>query len=237
MNCSLPGASLHGILQARTLEWVANSLLQGPSQPRDQTHASCIAGRFFTIWSISDTGPKGVYLSRSMLFQQRLQKLMWVQNQIQWVVGFQQLKCIIENENSKSVCVCESGNIQNPVSQYFTQENEAQMLTPHINTDSGRVRLGARGYCPQIGPSLRFSSLIKFFVCLNTCKPMAVLFQCMTKFTTNKKKKKKKKKVRNSLNLRKWSQSVSVQLFVTPWTVAHLAPLSMEFFRQEYWSG
>ena len=27
----------------------------------------------------------------------------------------------------------------------------------------------------------------------NTCKPMAVLFQCMTKFTTNKKKKKKKK--------------------------------------------
>ena len=28
----------------------------------------------------------------------------------------------------------------------------------------------------------------------NTCKPMAVLFQCMTKFTTNKKKKKKKKK-------------------------------------------
>ena len=28
-----------------------------------------------------------------------------------------------------------------------------------------------------------------------------------------------------------------VQLFVTPWTVAHQAPLSMEFFRQEYWSG
>ena len=28
-----------------------------------------------------------------------------------------------------------------------------------------------------------------------------------------------------------------VQLFVTPWTVAHQAPLSMGFFRQEYWSG
>ena len=28
-----------------------------------------------------------------------------------------------------------------------------------------------------------------------------------------------------------------VQLFATPWTVAHQAPLSMEFFRQEYWSG
>ena len=28
-----------------------------------------------------------------------------------------------------------------------------------------------------------------------------------------------------------------VQLFATPWTVAHQAPLSVEFFRQEYWSG
>ena len=28
-----------------------------------------------------------------------------------------------------------------------------------------------------------------------------------------------------------------VQLFATPWTVAHQAPLSREFFRQEYWSG
>ena len=34
------------------------------------------------------------------------------------------------------------------------------------------------------------------------------------------------------------SQSLSgVQLFVTPWTVAHQAPLSMGFSRQEYWSG
>ena len=29
----------------------------------------------------------------------------------------------------------------------------------------------------------------------------------------------------------------SVQLFVTPWTIAHQVPLSMEFSRQEYWSG
>ena len=34
--------------------------------------------------------------------------------------------------------------------------------------------------------------------------------------------------------MKSWSR---VQLFVTPWTVAHRAPLSMEFFRQEYWSG
>ena len=34
------------------------------------------------------------------------------------------------------------------------------------------------------------------------------------------------------------AQSLShIQLFLTPWTVAHQAPLSMEFSRQEYWSG
>ena len=35
----------------------------------------------------------------------------------------------------------------------------------------------------------------------------------------------------------KWKSLSRVQLFVTPWTVAHQAPLSMEFSRQEYWSG
>ena len=36
-----PGSSLHGLLQARILEWVAIPFSQRPSQPRDQTHASC----------------------------------------------------------------------------------------------------------------------------------------------------------------------------------------------------
>ena len=38
-----------GILQARIQEWVAIPSSKGSSQPRDQTHVSCIAGRFFTI--------------------------------------------------------------------------------------------------------------------------------------------------------------------------------------------
>ena len=43
-------SSVHGIFQARTLEWVAISFSSGSSQPKDQTQVSCIAGRFFTIW-------------------------------------------------------------------------------------------------------------------------------------------------------------------------------------------
>ena len=70
MNCSLPGSSVHGIfqarvlewgaitfsmdyivygiLQARILEWVAYPFSRGSSQPRNRTGVSCIEGRFFT---------------------------------------------------------------------------------------------------------------------------------------------------------------------------------------------
>ena len=50
MDYSPPGFSVHGILQARTREWVAVSFFRGSSQHRDRTQVSCIAGRFFTIW-------------------------------------------------------------------------------------------------------------------------------------------------------------------------------------------
>ena len=43
MDCSLPGSSVHGILQARTLEWVARPSPRGSSQPKDQTHVSCVS--------------------------------------------------------------------------------------------------------------------------------------------------------------------------------------------------
>ena len=49
VNCSLPGSSVHGVLQARIPEWVAVPFSRGSSQPRDQTQVSCIAGGFFTI--------------------------------------------------------------------------------------------------------------------------------------------------------------------------------------------
>ena len=51
MDSSLPGSSVHGILQARILEWVDIFFSRGSSQPRDRTQVSCIAGRFFIIWA------------------------------------------------------------------------------------------------------------------------------------------------------------------------------------------
>ena len=50
VDCSLPGSSLHGIHEARKLEWVVTSFSGGSSQPRNRTLVSCTAGRFFTVW-------------------------------------------------------------------------------------------------------------------------------------------------------------------------------------------
>ena len=49
MDCSLPDSAVHGIFQARILEWAAMSSSRGSYQPRDQTQVYCIAGRRFTV--------------------------------------------------------------------------------------------------------------------------------------------------------------------------------------------
>ena len=46
--------TVHGILQARILEWVAFPFSRAPSQPRDQTQVSRTAGGFFTSWAIRE---------------------------------------------------------------------------------------------------------------------------------------------------------------------------------------
>ena len=54
-DCSPPGSFVHGILQARILEWVAISFSRGSSPPRNWTLVSCIAGRFFTHEATRDS--------------------------------------------------------------------------------------------------------------------------------------------------------------------------------------
>ena len=50
MDCSSPGSSVHGILQATILEWGAISFSRRSSRSRDRTQVSCIAGRRFNLW-------------------------------------------------------------------------------------------------------------------------------------------------------------------------------------------
>ena len=51
MGYTLLGSSIHGIFQARVLEWVAISFSRGSSQPRDWIRISHIVGRRFTVWA------------------------------------------------------------------------------------------------------------------------------------------------------------------------------------------
>ena len=55
---SLLGSSVHGILQARILEKGTISTSRGSSQPRDQTHVSCIAGRLYHLSQPDQQGTK-----------------------------------------------------------------------------------------------------------------------------------------------------------------------------------
>ena len=58
-DCSPQSSSVHGILQARILEWIVIPFSKGSSWPRDQTQVSCIAGRFFTIWATREAQFEG----------------------------------------------------------------------------------------------------------------------------------------------------------------------------------
>ena len=59
MDYSPPDASVHGILQASILEWVATLFSRGSSQPKDWTLVSYIAGGFFTVWATREAFLRG----------------------------------------------------------------------------------------------------------------------------------------------------------------------------------
>ena len=63
MDCSLSGSSVHGIFQARVLEWIAISFSRGSSQHRSQTWVSRIAGRCFTGWATREAQPQVTTIS------------------------------------------------------------------------------------------------------------------------------------------------------------------------------
>ena len=77
MDCSPPGSSVHGILQARILEWVVISFSRGSSPPINQTWVSCIAGRFFTNWATREA-INGIFtLKWFSLFSNSIGKVMY----------------------------------------------------------------------------------------------------------------------------------------------------------------
>ena len=70
--CDPMDYTVHGTLQARTLEWVAFPFSRGSSQPRDRTQVSRIAGRFFTSWATRETGVGSLSLLQWIFLTQEL---------------------------------------------------------------------------------------------------------------------------------------------------------------------
>ena len=86
MDRTPPGFSVHGILQARILEWVAISSSRGSSQRRNWTQVSWIADRFFTIWSIREV-PKSLNPAMTELWKTSTTHPHWVVG-VSWQPGW-----------------------------------------------------------------------------------------------------------------------------------------------------
>ena len=102
MNCGLPGSSVHGILQARILGWVAIPFSRESSQPRDWTQVFCTAGGFFTIWATREA-PSFIYQIRSDPLLSRV----WL-FATPWIAAHQASLSITNSRNSPRLTSIES---------------------------------------------------------------------------------------------------------------------------------
>ena len=114
MDCSPPGSSVHGILQAKILEWVAISFSRRSSQPRDWTLVSCIAGRSFT--SEPPVKPRAYWGP-----QIKNSDAIW--DQITWILVLIARNCLINSFFS----LCEL--IYPPTNEWFKSRNALNVIT------------------------------------------------------------------------------------------------------------
>ena len=107
MDYSPPGFSVHGIFQARILEWFAISFTNGSSQPRAWTRVSCTAGRFFIYWATREAS-KVDYTS-----VKKKNKTIITKNPVPWARG----SSLVKRQRRAGTCVRPSW----PWSRFFLQ--------------------------------------------------------------------------------------------------------------------
>ena len=87
---SPPGSPVPGILQARTLEWVAIPFFRGSFQPRDQTWVSCIVGRFITTRASRGVLTEVISVLRMC---REISKKIWAKGMIKMMMGMVKRRC------------------------------------------------------------------------------------------------------------------------------------------------
>ena len=103
MDCSPLGSSIHGILQARTLELVAFPFSGGSFQPRDWTHISCITSRFFVVWGTREFLLfSGIHGMSSWILDNKFEFSRYYLHGLQLLHGKERK----EKGNSSRSCVC-----------------------------------------------------------------------------------------------------------------------------------
>ena len=127
IDCSLPGFSIHGIFQARILEWVAISFSRRSSQPRDWTWVSRIVGRRFTIWATREFMKTYRWLTNTWKDAQHHSLSKKCKSKLQWDITWHQsewpssksLQTINTGEDvEKRECSCTVGGNVNWYSHY-----------------------------------------------------------------------------------------------------------------------
>ena len=207
LDCSPPGSSVRGILQARIVEWAAIPFSRGSSWSRDRICLSCLL--HWQVGSLPSGSPGKPVVSG------------WFKR----ITCMCTLFLLLLHQLQLRHQILEVGD---PCSQVFREKSflaSSQLLgTPghpwgalacSCITPASCLRLHVTFFCvPPLGLSIQIT--LYFFFGIKSLDVRTTLIKD-----------------------EKWKyQSLSrVWLFVTPWSIAHWAPLSTGFSRQEYWSG
>ena len=121
---SLPDSSVHGILQARVLEWVAIPFSRGSSQSRDRTWVSCIAGRFFPSRATRKPTPL-IHSSTNSDEDKNDTKIITYYKQYRASLVAQMVKHPLDHKESNTTSHTQKTQTINNIRDHFLKQNRA----------------------------------------------------------------------------------------------------------------
>ena len=235
---NLSGSSVHGISQAGILEWVTILFSRGSCWPRDRTWIACIASGFFTTWATvealnfgSTAQCAGIVVLRSLHWECRVlttgpSRKIPSQLFILSITFIALISYLCSQVKTQTFHVLCNYSVIWPLWTCLV------CYVPHSILSHYHV--------PAVPNYYTFHSTNGHYSCASkfSLMPFPLLW------ITSSPSPYPLAPFSNWILIIIWSQLIQLLLgnflwclIVTSWTAAHKAPLSMGFFRQEYWSG